>query len=73
MPAKLGLYTNLITSGVAASKARLDEMAAAGLDHVQLSIQDAEAETAEKIGDYAGAQAKKLALRRAGSARPACR
>jgi PqqA peptide cyclase len=60
----VGLYTNLITSGVAASKARLDEMAAAGLDHVQLSIQDSEAETAEKIGNYAGAQAKKLEFAR---------
>jgi pyrroloquinoline quinone biosynthesis protein E len=61
---EVGLYTNLITSGVAASKARFDEMAAAGLDHVQLSIQDSEAETAEKIGNYAGAQAKKLEFAR---------
>jgi pyrroloquinoline quinone biosynthesis protein E len=59
---EVGLYSNLITSGVAATKARLDEMAAAGLDHVQLSIQDSDAETAEKIGNYAGAQAKKLAF-----------
>jgi pyrroloquinoline quinone biosynthesis protein E len=58
----VGLYTNLITSGVAANKARFDEMVAAGLDHVQLSIQDAEAATAEKIGNYTGAQAKKLAF-----------
>jgi pyrroloquinoline quinone biosynthesis protein E len=58
----VGLYTNLITSGVAASKARLEEMVAAGLDHVQLSFQDSETETAEKIGNYAGAQAKKLAF-----------
>jgi pyrroloquinoline quinone biosynthesis protein E len=56
----VGLYSNLITSGVAAGKARFDEMVAAGLDHVQLSIQDAEAETAEKIGNSAGAQEKKL-------------
>ena len=59
---EVGLYTNLITSGVAANKARFDEMVAAGLDHVQLSIQDAEAATAEKIGNYAGAQEKKLAF-----------
>ena len=61
---EVGLYTNLITSGVAANKARFDEMVAAGLDHVQLSIQDSEAETAEKIGNYAGAQEKKLAFAR---------
>jgi pyrroloquinoline quinone biosynthesis protein E len=59
---EVGLYTNLITSGVAANKTRFDAFAAAGLDHVQLSIQDAEAETAEKIGNYAGAQEKKLAF-----------
>ena len=59
---KVGLYTNLITSGVVANRARFDELVANGLDHVQLSIQDAEAETAEKIGNYAGGQAKKLAF-----------
>jgi pyrroloquinoline quinone biosynthesis protein E len=59
---EVGLYTNLITSGVAASKARLEEFVAAGLDHVQLSIQDSDAATAEKIGNYAGAQEKKLAF-----------
>ena len=59
---EVGLYSNLITSGVAANKARFDEMVAAGLDHVQLSIQDADAATAEKIGNHAGAQEKKLAF-----------
>jgi len=59
---EVGLYTNLITSGVAANQARLDEFVAAGLDHVQLSIQDSDAATAEKIGNYAGAQEKKLAF-----------
>lgn len=57
-----GLYTNLITSGVAAGKARFDDFVAAGLDHVQLSIQDSDATTAERIGNYAGAQEKKLAF-----------
>jgi PqqA peptide cyclase len=56
------LYTNLITSGVAANRQRFDAIVAAGIDHVQLSIQDADAETAEKIGNYAGAQEKKLAF-----------
>jgi pyrroloquinoline quinone biosynthesis protein E len=52
----------LITRASPPSKARLDEFVAAGLDHVQLSIQDSDAATAEKIGNYAGAQAKKLAF-----------
>jgi pyrroloquinoline quinone biosynthesis protein E len=34
------LYVNLITSGIPADRARLAELAAAGLDSVQLSIQD---------------------------------
>jgi pyrroloquinoline quinone biosynthesis protein E len=57
---EVGLYSNLITSGVAANRARFDEIVAAGIDHIQLSIQDTDAATAEKIGNYAGAQEKKL-------------
>ena len=44
-----GLYSNLITSGVLGGD-RLAALAAAGLDHVQLSFQDAEAGSAELIG-----------------------
>jgi pyrroloquinoline quinone biosynthesis protein E len=35
-----GLYTNLITSGVRLSEKRLNELVAAGLDHLQLTFQD---------------------------------
>jgi len=45
----LGLYTNLITSGVGLSAARVDRLVAAGLDHVQLSVQHAEAPAADAI------------------------
>ena len=38
--AKAGLYTNLITSGVALDRRRIDALAQAGLDHVQISMQD---------------------------------
>ena len=41
--ASQGLYTNLITSAVSLNEARLTELAEAGLDHVQISFQDAEA------------------------------
>src|SRR5215813_7473265 len=37
-----GLYTNLITSGIGVTHQRLSELADAGLDHVQISIQDSE-------------------------------
>ena len=41
--ASLGLYTNLITSGIGLNQASVTKLAEAGLDHVQLSIQDSEA------------------------------
>jgi len=47
-----GLYTNLITSGVGLTEARFDELVERGLDHVQLSIQGADAATADRIGGY---------------------
>ena len=37
-----GLYTNLITSAVGITAATLGKLAAAGLDHVQISIQDSD-------------------------------
>ena len=55
-----GLYTNLITSGVLTDERRLAELAEAGLDHVQLSVQDSEAGSADRIGGYAGGHARKL-------------
>jgi len=57
-----GLYTNLITSAVGITDKRLGELAAAGLDHVQISIQDSEAASADHIAGYDGAFARKNAL-----------
>jgi pyrroloquinoline quinone biosynthesis protein E len=57
--AEVGLYANLITAGVLLSRARLAELAARGLDHVQLSIQDVEPGNADRIAHYAGGHAKK--------------
>ncbi|WP_380281841.1 pyrroloquinoline quinone biosynthesis protein PqqE [Kitasatospora purpeofusca] len=45
----LGLYTNLITSGLPLDAARAAELAAAGLDHVQLSVQDADPLRADAV------------------------
>ncbi len=59
-----GLYTNLITAGVLLDASLLARLKAAGLDHVQLSIQDAEAEGAERIGGMKGAHARKQATAR---------
>ena len=60
--AALGLYSNLITAGVAGAAAKLDGLAEAGLDHVQLSLQAVDAANAERIGGRPGAQAEKLAF-----------
>lgn len=54
-----GLYTNLITAGVLLTKERLKTLADIGLDHVQLSIQDVDAENADRIAAYKGASEKK--------------
>jgi len=51
----IGLYSNLITSGVLLDKARLDALVAAGLEHVQLSFQDAEPGSADRIAGLADA------------------
>ncbi|MBW0002095.1 MAG: pyrroloquinoline quinone biosynthesis protein PqqE [Hyphomicrobiales bacterium] len=58
--AKLGLYTNLITSGVGLNRAAVTKLAEAGLDHVQLSIQDSQPQSADHIAGYKGAFARKV-------------
>jgi pyrroloquinoline quinone biosynthesis protein E len=57
-----GLYSNLITSGVGLTAQGLSALADAGLDHVQISIQDSEQVSADKIAGYKGAFARKNAL-----------
>lgn len=58
--ATLGLYTNLITSGVLLDERRIQVLKAVGLDHVQLSLQGANPTTAELVSAYKGGHAKKL-------------
>jgi len=57
-----GLYTNLITSAVGIALGTLRQLAEAGLDHVQISIQDSERASADRIAGYDGAFARKCAL-----------
>ncbi len=57
-----GLYTNLITSAVGITSKTLGALAEAGLDHVQISIQDSDALSADHIAGYDGAFARKRAL-----------
>lgn len=55
-----GLYTNLITSGIGLTGVRLDELDAAGLDHVQLSLQGVNAGVADFVGGYRGGFDRKM-------------
>jgi PqqA peptide cyclase len=57
-----GLYTNLITSAIGLDADRLGRLKAAGLDHVQVSLQDTEPASADRIADYDGAHGRKLAF-----------
>jgi pyrroloquinoline quinone biosynthesis protein E len=59
---KVGLYSNLITSGVLTHLAHFYALVEAGLEHVQLSIQDADPANGDRIAGLAGAQAKKRAF-----------
>ena len=59
-----GLYTNLITSAIGLDAERLAGLRTAGLDHVQLSLQNADAAGADRIAGYSGAHERKLAFAR---------
>lgn len=60
--AGIGLYTNLITSGIGLDRSRLGLLAAAGLDHVQLSIQDTQGDNADRIAGLRGSHQRKRAF-----------
>ena len=44
-----GLYTNLITSGILSDAQQIERLAQAGLAHVQISIQDSDADNSDWI------------------------
>jgi pyrroloquinoline quinone biosynthesis protein E len=54
-----GLYGNLITSGIGLDRGRLAELVEAGLEHVQLSLQDADPAAGDHIAGLPGAQRQK--------------
>jgi PqqA peptide cyclase len=56
-----GLYVNMVTSGIGLNLERLHALADAGLEHIQLSLQDTDE---EKANEFAGARvhARKLKL-----------
>ena len=55
-----GLYVNLITAAVNLTPERADALVEAGVEHVQISLQDADEAGCNRITNYAKAFAKKL-------------
>jgi pyrroloquinoline quinone biosynthesis protein E len=58
--AEAGLYTNLVTSAVLLTREMVHALAGAGLDHVQISLQDVDAASADRLSGYRGGVKKKL-------------
>jgi pyrroloquinoline quinone biosynthesis protein E len=54
----LGLYTTLVTSGLGLTRARAERLREAGLEHIQISIQDADTEVAERIAGVSSVKQK---------------
>jgi PqqA peptide cyclase len=57
----LGLYSTLVTSGLGLTRQRAERLRDAGLEHVQISIQDADAEIAERIAGVSSVKQKRAA------------
>jgi pyrroloquinoline quinone biosynthesis protein E len=62
--ARAGLYTNLITSAVTLDEAKTHRLKAAGLDHVQISVQGVNPGRADRVAGMLGAADKKRAAMR---------
>ncbi len=60
---QLGLYSTLVTSAYRLKRARLAELKDAGLDHVQISVQAADAELSDRIAGTASYEDKLAAYR----------
>ncbi|MDQ3426998.1 MAG: pyrroloquinoline quinone biosynthesis protein PqqE [Gemmatimonadota bacterium] len=57
----VGLYSTLVTSGLGLTRARAERLRDAGLEHVQISIQDADTEVAERIAGVSSVKQKRAA------------
>ena len=58
----LGLYTTLVTSGLGLTRKRAEALRGAGLEHIQVSMQDADPETAERIAGVSSVKQKQAAM-----------
>jgi pyrroloquinoline quinone biosynthesis protein E len=57
----LGLYTTLVTSGLGLTRTRAERLHEIGLEHIQISIQDADPEVAERIAGVSSVKQKRAA------------
>jgi pyrroloquinoline quinone biosynthesis protein E len=57
----LGLYTTLVTSGLGLTRTRAERLRDAGLEHIQISIQDSDSEVAERIAGVSSVKQKRAA------------
>jgi pyrroloquinoline quinone biosynthesis protein E len=53
-----GMYSTLVTSAIPLTRERLEALRDAGLDHVQISIQDSRAESSDRIAGYTSFERK---------------
>src|SRR5688572_19394574 len=58
----LGLYTTLVTSGLGLTRSRAEKLREAGLEHVQISLQDSDVGTAERIAGAPSVKQKEAAV-----------
>src|SRR5262245_38821578 len=57
----LGLYSTLVTSGLGLTRPRAERLRDAGLEHIQISIQDSDPEVAERIAGVSSVKQKRAA------------
>jgi pyrroloquinoline quinone biosynthesis protein E len=58
----LGLYSTLVTSGLGLTRQRAERLKEAGLEHIQVSIQDSDVESAERIAGVSSVKQKRAAI-----------
>jgi len=58
----IGLYSTLVTSGLGLTRKRAEALKDAGLEHVQISIQDADTANAERIAGVSSVKQKQAAV-----------
>ena len=58
----IGLYSTLVTSGLGLTRKRAEALRDAGLEHIQVSIQDSDTESAERIAGVSSVKQKRAAI-----------